>query len=65
MRGHQHGERALDDGLLERLQELAPGQRVQRGGGLVEDQDLRALGERERDLGLLADGPKNGRISRR
>ena len=38
------------------LEEFAPGERVQCGGGLVEDQDVRALADRQRecDLGLLA-----------
>ena len=41
---------------ITRGQELAPGQRVERGDGLVEQQQLGPLGqrERERDLRLLA-----------
>ena len=46
----------LGDGLHHRLQELAPGERVERGDRLVEHEQLGPLGERERerDLGLLA-----------
>ena len=46
----------LGDGLHHRLQELAPGERIERGDRLVEQQQLRPLGERERerDLRLLA-----------
>ena len=48
----------LADGLHHRVEELAPGERVERGDGLVEQQQLGPLGERERerDLRLLAAG---------
>ena len=46
----------LRDRLHHRLQELAAGERVERGDRLVEHQQLRSLRERERerDLRLLA-----------
>ena len=48
----------VDDGLHHRIQELAPRERVERGDRLVEQQQLRLLGERQRqrDLRLLAAG---------
>src|SRR5205823_3818821 len=48
----------LDRGLHQDLLELASGDGVQRRNGLVEQEELRALGQRKdkRDLGLLTTG---------
>lgn len=48
----------LGDGLHQVLQELTPGQRVERGDGLVEDQQLGAFRDAERqcELGALTAG---------
>ena len=56
VRGEDHRHAGLGDGLHHRLQELAAGERVERGDRLVEQEQLRPLGERERerDLRLLA-----------
>ena len=56
VRREDHGQAGLADGLHERVEELAPGQRVERGHRLVEQQQLRALGQRDgqRDLRALA-----------
>ena len=46
----------LGDDLHDGVQELAPGERVERGDGLVEQQKVGPLRERQRqrDLGLLS-----------
>ena len=66
MRGQQHAELVLGDRLHQHLQELAPGQRVEAGDRLVEDQQLGALGEAEgeRELGALAAGQLAGPLRR-
>ena len=53
---HQHADPVLGDGGHQVLQELATRERVEAGHGLVEDQQLRALGDgqREGELGALA-----------
>ena len=55
VRGEHHGHPVLGRVLHEHLQELAAGQRIEVGHRLVEQQQVRALaeGERERDLGPL------------
>ncbi len=52
----QHGHPGVDRSFHRRLQELTPRERVERGDGLVEDQKLWPLRERERqrDLRLLS-----------
>ena len=45
VRGQHDAELVLGDGLHQVLQELAPGERVEAGDRLVEDQQLGALGE--------------------
>lgn len=54
--GEQDGHSALGGGFHEGLEEGAPGQGIERGGGLVQHEQLRSLGERQRqgDLGALA-----------
>ena len=56
----------LGDGLHQALQELAPGQRVEAGHRLVQDQQLRPLGQAEgqRELGPLAAGEPAGLLAR-
>lgn len=56
MGGEHDAESVLRDRLHEILQELAAGERVERGDGLVEEQQLRPLGQaqREGELGALA-----------
>ena len=58
VRGEHDAELVLGDGLHQVLQELAPGERVEAGDRLVEDQQLGALGdaERQRQLRALAAG---------
>ena len=58
VRGQHDAELVLGDGLHQVLEELAPGERVEAGDRLVEDQQLGALGEPEgeRELGALAAG---------
>ena len=45
VRGEQHADLVVGDGLHQCLQELASGQRVEAGDRLVEDEQLRPLGE--------------------
>ena len=56
----------LGDRLHQALQELAPGQRVEAGDRLVEEQQLRPLGQAEgqRELGPLAAGQLAGLLGR-
>ena len=58
VRGQHHAEPLVDHRLHQALQELAPGQRVEAGHRLVEEQQLGLLGEGEgqRQLGALAAG---------
>ena len=58
VRGEDHRHAGVGDDLHHRLQELPPRERVERGDGLVEQQELRPLRERERErhLGLLPAG---------
>ena len=58
VRGEHDRDRRLGNDLHHRVQELPPSKRIERGDGLVEEQELRSLRERqrERDLGLLSDG---------
>ncbi len=62
MRRQQDAELGGRRGLHEALEELAPGQRVERGHRLVEDQQLRPFGQpdREGELGALAAGELAG-----
>jgi hypothetical protein len=55
VRREEHGQAAVRDRLHQRLKELAPRERVESRDGLVEDEQLGALRERERErnLGLL------------
>ena len=66
VRGEHDAELVLGDGLHQALQELAPGQRVEAGDRLVEDQQLGALGDAqgERELGALAAGELAGPLRR-
>ena len=66
MRGEHHAHPLLGDGLHQILQELAPGQRVEARHGLVEDQQLGSLGDRqgEGELGPLAAGELAGLLVR-
>jgi hypothetical protein len=52
----------LRDHLHQALKKLAPGERIEAGNGLVEDEQLRALRhcEREREQGALAAGELTG-----
>jgi hypothetical protein len=45
VRGHHHAELLVGGALHQDLQELAPGQRVEAGDRLVQEQQLRALGD--------------------
>jgi len=56
VRRQDHGEVAVGDGLHEGLHELPAGERVEAGQGLVQQQQLGALAQRQRqrDLGPLA-----------
>ena len=58
MGGEHDAELVLGDGLHQVLQELAAGQRVERGDRLVQDQQLGPLGQAqgEGELGALAAG---------
>ncbi len=66
VRGEQHTDLFLGDGLHQYLQELAASQRVQARDRLVEDQQLRPLRqpERQRELGPLAAGELSGLLTR-
>ena len=67
VRGEQDAELVLDHGLHEDLKELPARQGVQARDRLVEDQQLRPLGEpqRQRELGLLAAGELAGALAER
>ena len=54
MRGEDDAELVLGDRLHQVLQELPPGERVERRDRLVEDQQLRALGDAQLAAGELA-----------
>jgi hypothetical protein len=56
VRGQHDAELVLGDGLHRVLQELPPRERVEAGDRFVEDQQLRALGDAQREgqLGALA-----------
>ena len=58
VRGQHHAELLVHNRLHQASQELAPGQRVQAGHRLVEDQQFGALGDGQRqgELGALAAG---------
>ena len=58
MRGQYDAQLLLGDRLHQVLEELAPGQRIERRDRLVEDQQLGPLGqpERERELRALTAG---------
>jgi hypothetical protein len=67
VRGQQNRGALLGDPAHERLQELAPGERVQARHRLVQQQQVRPLGEgeRERDLRSLAAGqPADAAVQR-
>ena len=66
VRGQHDADAVLGDDLHQALQELAPGQRVEAGHRLVEDQQLRPLGhgQGQRELGALAAGQLAGPLRR-
>ena len=66
VRGEHDAELVLGDGLHQVLQELAPGERVEAGDRLVEDQQLGPLGDAEGqgELGALAAGELAGLLRR-
>ena len=55
VRGEHHRDVTFDGHIGEGGEELAPGEGIERGERLVEQEDARPLGERkaERDLGSL------------
>ena len=61
MGGEHHADPVLGDHLHEHLEELAPGQGVQAGHRLVEEEELGPLGDgqREGQLGPLAAGERS------
>ena len=65
MGGEHDAQSLVGDDLHQGLEELAPGERVQTGHRLVEDQQLRALGDRqgEGELGPLASRQPPGPLS--
>jgi len=65
--GEQHRRPFLGNGLCQPLHELAPGQRIERRHGLVEQEQVGALGERqgERHLRLLTAGEPAGPLIER
>ena len=67
MRREQHRQPLFRDGLHQPLQELASGERVERCDRLVEHEQLRPLGEREREreLRLLASGQPSDLLPKR
>ena len=64
--GEQHAEPLLGHRLHQHLQELPPGQRVETGDRLVENQQLRALRESQGqgELSPLATGEPAGSLAR-
>jgi hypothetical protein len=48
MGGQHHAQPLLGDGLQQALQELAAGERVERGDRLVQDQQLGPFGDAQR-----------------
>ena len=66
VRGEQHADLVLGDGLHQYLEELTSGERVQAGDGLVEDQQLGPFreSERESELRALAAGQLAGLLVR-
>ena len=65
VRGEHDAELLLGDGLHEQLEELAARERVEARDRLVEDEQLGALGqaEREGELGALAPGEPAGALA--
>ena len=65
MRRQHHRQVLLGDGLHQVLQELPPGQRVQAGHRLIQEQQLRPLGDRQgqRELGPLPAGQLPGLLA--
>ena len=66
VRGQDDAELVLGDGLHQVLEELAPGQRVEAGDRLVEDEQLGPLGDGQgqRELRALAAGELAGLLLR-
>ncbi len=61
MRGEHHADPVFGDDLHEHLEELAPGQGIQAGHRLVEQEELGSFGDgqREGELGPLATGQRS------